>query len=133
MKILCAASLFLALGSAAEAQVEFNAMRATGQDIHKTVIADGIYQFTTMRDSYVREVNSVVVVNDSDVLVFDTGTRPSSARLTLAQIRKITGKPVRYVVNSHHHPRSLVGQRGLCRCIPRRRDHSHQPGVAAHA
>jgi glyoxylase-like metal-dependent hydrolase (beta-lactamase superfamily II) len=38
------------------------------------------------------------------VLVFDTFTRPSSARAVLAEIRKITDKPVRYVVNSHHHP-----------------------------
>jgi cyclase len=68
------------------------------------VIADGVYQFMTMRDSYVRQLNSVAIVNENDVLVFDTNTRPSSARIILAEIRKITGKPVRYVVNSHWHP-----------------------------
>ena len=86
------------------AQVEYQHMRADGRDIRMTVIADGIYQFMTMRDSYVRQVNTVVVVNDRDVLVFDTGTRPTSARLILAQVRKITAKPVRYIVNSHWHP-----------------------------
>jgi cyclase len=75
-----------------------------GQEIRKTVIADGIYQFTTLNDSYVEQLNSVVVVNERDVLVFDTNTRPSSARAILSEIRKITDKPVRYLVNSHHHP-----------------------------
>jgi cyclase len=85
-------------------QTEFQRMRADGRDIRMTVVADGIYQFMTMRDSYVRQLNSVVVVNDHDVLVFDTNTRPSTARLILAQIRKITNKPIRYIVNSHGHP-----------------------------
>lgn len=88
----------------AGAQVEFTHMSASGKDIRKTVIADGIYQFMTMRDSYVRQLNSIVIVNDKDVLVFDTDTRPSSARLILAEVRKMTDKPVRYVVNSHGHP-----------------------------
>lgn len=101
---LLLAAIAVCLPAGAEAQVEFTHMGASGRDIRKTVIADGIYQFMTMRDSYVRQLNSIVIVNDKDVLVFDTNTRPSSARLILAEIRKITDKPVRYVVNSHGHP-----------------------------
>lgn len=96
---------YLATGAdVARAQVEYEHMRADGRDIRMTKIADGIYQFMTVRDSYVRQLNSIAVVNDSDVLVFDTNTRPSTARLILAAIRGITDKPVRYVVNSHGHP-----------------------------
>jgi glyoxylase-like metal-dependent hydrolase (beta-lactamase superfamily II) len=72
--------------------------------IEKVQIAEGIYQFITSADGYVPNGNSVVVVNDSDVLVFDTFSRPSSARQVLAEIKKLTPKPVRYVVNSHWHP-----------------------------
>jgi cyclase len=72
--------------------------------VQKVQIADGIYQFITAPDGYVPNGNSVVIVNESDVLVFDTFSRPSTARTVLAEIRKITDKPVRYVVNSHHHP-----------------------------
>lgn len=72
--------------------------------VEKVQIADGIYQFITSADGYVPNGNSVVVVNENDVLVFDTFTRPSTARLVVAEIRKITSKPVRYVVNSHWHP-----------------------------
>jgi glyoxylase-like metal-dependent hydrolase (beta-lactamase superfamily II) len=90
--------------SALEAQVEYDRMRADGRDIRMTKVAEGIYQFMTLRDSYVRQLNSVAIVNDNDVLVFDTNTRPSGAALVLEQIRKLTRKPVRYVVNSHGHP-----------------------------
>src|SRR5208337_2471659 len=74
----------------------------TGVAVQKVQIADGIYQFITAPDGYVPNGNSVVIVNENDVLVFDTFTRPSTARTVLAEIRKITDKPVRYVVNSHH-------------------------------
>ena len=66
--------------------------------------APGVYQFTVASDGYVEQLNSVAIVNDSDVLVFDTTTRPSTARTILGEIRKITSKPVRLVVNSHWHP-----------------------------
>ena len=72
--------------------------------IEKIQLADGIYQFITSADGYVPNGNSVVVINESDVLVFDTFSRPSSARQVLAEIKKLTPKPVRYVVNSHWHP-----------------------------
>src|SRR3954454_23064295 len=67
-------------------------------------LAPGVYQFTVASDGYVEQLNSVAIVNDSDVLVFDTTTRPSTARTILAEIRKITPKPVRFVANSHWHP-----------------------------
>lgn len=84
-------------------------MRGDGRDIRLTTIAEGIYQFTTLRDSYVRQLNSVAIVTDRDVLVFDTGTRPSSVSAILARIRELTPKPVRFVVNSHWHPDHTSG------------------------
>jgi cyclase len=91
---------------------------ADGRDIRKIVIAEGIYQFMTIRDSYVRQLNSVVIVNENDVLVFDTNTRPSSARLILMEIRKITDKPVRYLANSHWHPDHWSGNEVYAQAFP---------------
>jgi monoamine oxidase len=84
--------------------VSIPASAAAEATIEKVQIADGIYQFITSADGYVPNGNSVVVINESDVLVFDTFSRPSSARQVLAEIKKLTPKPVRYVVNSHWHP-----------------------------
>ena len=103
------------------AQKDVARMSGAGKDIRKFAVADGIFQFMTMRDSYVRQLNSVVIVNQNDVLVFDTNTRPSSARLILAEIRKITDKPVRYVVNSHWHPDHWSGNGRIALVSKRKR------------
>jgi len=99
-------------------QQDIARMSGAGRDIRKIVIADGIYQFITMRDSYVRQLNSVVIVNENDVLVFDTNTRPSSAGIILDEIRKLTDKPVRYVVNSHWHPDHWSGNEVYAKAFP---------------
>lgn len=61
-------------------------------------IAEGVYYATGGFGS-----NNVVVVNDDDVLIVDTGTTPANTRNFLADIRMLTNKPVRYVVNTHWH------------------------------
>jgi glyoxylase-like metal-dependent hydrolase (beta-lactamase superfamily II) len=59
-----------------------------------------------------------VIVNENDVLVFDAFSRPSTARTVLAEIRKITDKPVRFVVNSHHHPDHWSGNEVYAQAFP---------------
>ena len=86
--------------------------------VEKIQIADGIYQFASAADGYVPDSNSLVIVNQDDVLVFDTFSRPSTARTVLAEIRKITNKPVRYVVNSHHHPDHWSGNEVYAGAFP---------------
>jgi cyclase len=90
----------------------------SGVVVQKVKIADGIYQFITAPDGYVPNGNSVVIVNDSDVLVFDSFSRPSTARTELEEIRKLTDKPVRYVVNSHHHPDHWSGNEVYAQAFP---------------
>ena len=47
--------------------------------------------------------NGAFIVNQDDVVVVDTHYRPSWARDLIAEIRKVTNRPVRYVVNTHWH------------------------------
>jgi cyclase len=90
----------------------------TGIAVQKVQIAEGVYQFMTAPDGYVPNGNSVVFVNQEDVLVFDTFSRASTSRTVLAEIRKITDKPVRYVVNSHHHPDHWLGNEVYAEAFP---------------
>lgn len=47
--------------------------------------------------------NSAFIVTDRDVIVVDDHITVRAARALLAEIRRITDKPVRYVVNTHFH------------------------------
>src|SRR3712207_2252753 len=47
--------------------------------------------------------NAAVIINDADVLVVDSHISPAAASALLAELRRITPKPVRYVVNTHFH------------------------------
>jgi cyclase len=70
----------------------------------RTQVADGVYLFQTAPYGDVGlDGNSVVIVSNTGVLVFDTNGTPAAAAAVLAGIREITDKPVRYIVNSHWH------------------------------
>jgi cyclase len=47
--------------------------------------------------------NSAVIVNRDDVLIVDSHITPEAARVMLREIRAITDKPVRFLVNTHFH------------------------------
>jgi glyoxylase-like metal-dependent hydrolase (beta-lactamase superfamily II) len=78
---------------------------------YRTVkVAAGIYAFIRPEErSGFQAGNSIAIIGDDGVLVFDTGNIPTSTRRQIAEIRKLTDKPVRYVVNSHWHFDHILG------------------------
>jgi cyclase len=65
-------------------------------------MADGVYA-AVAKPAYKINCNAAVIVLGDSVLVVDTHSKPSAARALIEQIKKITDKPVRYVVNTHFH------------------------------
>ncbi len=65
-------------------------------------IKDGIYQAVGTGNLAVG-CNGAVIVNEDDVLVVDSHISPAAAWALLKEIKNITDKPVRYVVNTHFH------------------------------
>lgn len=65
-------------------------------------VASGVY-FATGTGSVFVQSNSMVVVNESDVLVVDSHVTPAAAEALLAAIKTLTDKPVRTLVNTHYH------------------------------
>lgn len=55
------------------------------------------------------ESNAGFIIGDDAVLVVDSFFHPNTARALLSEIRKITPKPVRYVVNTHYHLDHVAG------------------------
>ena len=65
-------------------------------------IADGVY-YASATGSMVTGSNNVAIIGSREVLVVDTGTTPAAARAFLEDLKLVTTKPVRYVVNTHFH------------------------------
>ena len=53
--------------------------------------------------------NSGVIVGDDGVMVVDAQATPSMAREVIRRIRRVTSKPIQYVVLSHYHAVRVLG------------------------
>jgi cyclase len=69
-------------------------------DIKK--VADGIYA-AVASPAYKVNCNTAIIENADGVMVVDTHSKPSAARVIIERLREMTKKPVRYVVNTHFH------------------------------
>ncbi len=65
-------------------------------------IADGVYA-AIAKPAYKVNCNAAIIVLGDGVLVVDTHSKPSAARALIEQIKKLTPKPVKFVVNTHFH------------------------------
>ncbi|MFY9550554.1 MAG: MBL fold metallo-hydrolase [Thermoanaerobaculia bacterium] len=87
-------------GASAALAAEFPAER-----MFQTVeVGGGVYAFVSPEtNGPIPSGNIVAVVGDDGVLVVDSGRFPTLARRVVAEIRRRTEKPVRYVVHTHWH------------------------------
>lgn len=67
-----------------------------------TQVRPGVY-FAIGRQGQLVGANSVFIVTDRDVVLVDDHITPRAARALVAEIRRVTDKPLRYVVNTHFH------------------------------
>lgn len=75
-----------------------------------TRVADGVYAaIRTDSSTNVVHGNTTVIVNDQDAVVVDGAGTPAAARRVLAAVRRLTRKPVRYLVNTHWHDDHTMG------------------------
>jgi cyclase len=65
-------------------------------------VADDVY--AAVGNGTIQTQDTVaVVVNRDDVLLVDTNITPEATRRLVSDIRTLTDKPIRYVVNTHWH------------------------------
>src|SRR5215471_11697807 len=65
-------------------------------------VADGVYA-AIAKPAYKVNCNAAIIILDDGVLVVDTHSKPSAARALIEQIKELTPKPVKFVVNTHFH------------------------------
>ena len=77
----------------------------------------GVYA-AIAKPQYKLNCNAAVIINEDDVLIVDSHSKPSAARALLKQIRRITQNPVRYVVNTHFHYDHARGNQAFASGFP---------------
>jgi cyclase len=65
-------------------------------------VADGVH-VAVAAPAYKVNSNTAIIETDAGLVIVDTHSKPSAARVILERLRDITTKPVRYVVNTHFH------------------------------
>jgi glyoxylase-like metal-dependent hydrolase (beta-lactamase superfamily II) len=74
----------------------------TGSAFRFNKVRDGVYHVVGTGAMAVVG-NSSVIVNDTDVVVVDDHVSPAAAWVLLDEIKSLTDKPVRTVINTHFH------------------------------
>jgi glyoxylase-like metal-dependent hydrolase (beta-lactamase superfamily II) len=81
---------------------------STGDTADKTISFDEIgrdlYAFTAEGDP-----NSGIIVGDDGVMVVDAQATPVMAQSVIERVRKVTDKPIKYVLLSHYHAVRVLG------------------------
>src|SRR5262245_35816689 len=67
-------------------------------------IGPGLYAFTAEGDP-----NSGVIVGDDGVMIVDAQATPVLAREVIDRVRRVTDKPIRYVLLTHYHAVRVLG------------------------
>jgi glyoxylase-like metal-dependent hydrolase (beta-lactamase superfamily II) len=82
-------------------------------------VADGVYAAVrTDSSANVVHGNTTVIVNRADVVVVDAAGTPAAARRVIAAVRRLTPKPVRYLVNTHWHDDHTMGNQAWKKAFP---------------
>ena len=81
-------------------------------------VSDGIHAFIEPFGHAIVSSNTVAIVGEDAVAIVDTGHHPRLARAIAAEIRALTSKPVRYVVNTHWHNDHVSGNSEFAAAFP---------------
>ena len=105
-----AAFILVALAMLASA----TASPAQQQELPVNSVADGVFVHNGQTAQMTRENDGAIanvgfIVGEEAVAVIDTGGSLREGRQLLAAIRARTGKPIRYVINTHGHPDHVFG------------------------
>src|SRR3954464_12043736 len=65
-------------------------------------VVDGVY-YATASGTMTVGANSPIILTDTEAVIIDSEITPAAARALVADLKAITDKPVRYVIDSHYH------------------------------
>src|SRR6476646_10301601 len=65
-------------------------------------VAEGVH-VAVAAPAYKVNSNTAIIESDGGVVIVDTHSKPSAARVIVEHVRELTKTPVRFVVNTHFH------------------------------
>jgi cyclase len=82
-------------------------------------LAEGVYA-AVRRDppGFAVESNSLFVIGDDGVIVVDAQSNAATTRETLAALRALTDRPVKFVINTHWHDDHCIGNQVYAEAFP---------------
>lgn len=98
------------------------AISSSGQQLYKYTVSK-VTEGVTLLEPILSDTNWVssniiLIVNERDALVVDSGQLPSAGEEAIKEIKKITDKPVKYVVNTHWHGDHWQGNEAFLKTYP---------------
>lgn len=77
-------------------------------------LAENSYYFYGKEEYFSKEnggdiANSSFIITEKSVILIDTGSSQQYGKQVKEEIRKITNKPIKYILNTHHHPDHFLG------------------------
>ena len=116
---IAAALWSLSIATAAHAQAVAPHYGAVFDSIAIVRLTDGVYAFISpdSRSAFVSGNNLLVIGRDA-ALVVDAGHFPSLTRKVIAEVKRLTSVPVRYLVNTHWHEDHLAGNAEYAKAFP---------------
>lgn len=109
---------FLACAACAAAGTRFAAAETTTATVRDPLklekLADGVFVFSAPYELLAPEnggaiCNLGLVVGSQAAAVIDTGNSVLTGQRMLEAVRRVTDRPVRYVINTHMHPDHVLG------------------------
>lgn len=106
MKILFLIILFL------------NSLFAFEYNLKPEKLAENSYYFYGKEEYFSKQnggdiANSAFIITKKSVIVIDTGTTVDYANSMKKEISKITKNPIKFVINTHHHPDHFLGNKAF--------------------
>jgi cyclase len=103
---ILAVSILASFAPAAAAQVDYKQ------------VAPGVYAALQPFAKRFNDSSSTIIIGEDSVIVVDSQTTLTATRGVIAQIRKLTDKPVRFVINTHWHGDHVQGNQEYRAAFP---------------
>jgi cyclase len=92
---------------------------AQTENFEMVKVADGVYAAIRKEPPGLTvNGNSVFIINERDVVVVDSTLTPGTAKEELAALKRLTDKPVKYVINTHWHDDHIMGNQAYRDAFP---------------